>query len=622
LAGGSAHADPTTSFNGIAALPGCSGALFRFDGQSMDDKALILTNGHCIGSMGSYEVVVGEAYETEVTIFDSSDRESSTYWSTEITYGTMHDTDMAILRLDVTYQDIKDVDDADSLWLRDGRADIGEAIAITSGYWEYITTCELDGFVYAMQEGEWDWTDSLRFTQECVTYGGTSGSPVISIDDGDIVGVNNTAYEGGEPCTTNNPCEIDETGAVTTIPDGSYGQQTYHLYSCIDDDFEIDLSQPGCALPIPRGVLDLSDVEIFPEDECDADGNLDAGETATLTIHIDNDGPVALNNTRLTISSSSASLSFPDGADIPVDPMGPWESTTVNIVIAVDEDVADLELATLDIVVTDPESAVPEVATVDVHRLNYDILPESSASDDIESGGSAWSVFADVYYGESDGWSLLLDDDANTLWHGDDVDFYGDLQLESPTLEVGEDDFVVSFSHRYKFEESRGTYWDGGVIEVSTDGGDTWDDASDYADVDYGGEITNESGNVLGYRDAFVDESAAWPDMSSATLDFGTQLAGESVLLRFRIGTDAAAGDYGWDIDDIDIAGLTNLPFSSLQDHDDLCGAESPTDPADDGSEEESTLSAQGGCGCDANTSGGAGWFVILAVLGLARRRR
>jgi hypothetical protein len=47
-------------------------------------------------------------------------------------------------------------------------------------------------------------------------------------------------------------------------------------------------------------------------------------------------------------------------------------------------------------------------------------------------------------------------------------------------------------------------------------------------------------------------------------LNLGTTYANQTVRIRFRIGADESTGAPGWDIDDIVIGGLTNLPFSSL----------------------------------------------------------
>ena len=49
------------------------------------------------------------------------------------------------------------------------------------------------------------------------------------------------------------------------------------------------------------------------------------------------------------------------------------------------------------------------------------------------------------------------------------------------------------------------------------------------------------------------------------------EYAGQTVQIRFRIGTDAAAGAPGWTIDDIAFAGIDNTPFGVVVDEDGVC---------------------------------------------------
>jgi len=57
-------------------------------------------------------------------------------------------------------------------------------------------------------------------------------------------------------------------------------------------------------------------------------------------------------------------------------------------------------------------------------------------------------------------------------------------------------------------------------------------------------------------------------------MDFGTQLAGGNVRLRFRAGSDAGAASDGWDIDDVRVSGIDNTPFNALvEDQPSVCPA-------------------------------------------------
>jgi Zn-dependent metalloprotease len=103
----------------------------------------------------------------------------------------------------------------------------------------------------------------------------------------------------------------------------------------------------------------------------------------------------------------------------------------------------------------------------------------------------------------------------------------------------------LHFNHAYDFEYIGSTYYDGGVIEYSVNGG-VWTDAGSL--ITYNGYTgTLDASNPLGARSAFVGDS--WGYISTR-LDLHT-LAGQNVRFRFRIGTDSSGCNYGWFIDDI-----------------------------------------------------------------------
>jgi hypothetical protein len=66
--------------------------------------------------------------------------------------------------------------------------------------------------------------------------------------------------------------------------------------------------------------------------------------------------------------------------------------------------------------------------------------------------------------------------------------------------------------------------------------------------------------------------NAAFPNRERLTLNLGTAFAGQTVRIRFRIGTDEAAADVGWEIDNLAFEGITNLPFSTLVADQSKCG--------------------------------------------------
>src|SRR5262249_2513666 len=160
--------------------------------------------------------------------------------------------------------------------------------------------------------------------------------------------------------------------------------------------------------------------------------------------------------------------------------------------------------------------------------------------------------------GPADIWSIQQPMAPNHVWNGVDYGSPSDARLESPPLDVDPNGgFTLTFKYRHQFEQSMNTNWDGGVIEVSTDNGKSWTDLSKFGAVaGYTGTIGDynpppNAVNVLKGRKGFVGQSPSWPAMDTATIDMGSTLAGQTVKIRFRIGSDDAQDAYGWDIDDI-----------------------------------------------------------------------
>ncbi len=109
----------------------------------------------------------------------------------------------------------------------------------------------------------------------------------------------------------------------------------------------------------------------------------------------------------------------------------------------------------------------------------------------------------------------------------------------------------LQFNHAFGFENGTGVFYDGGVMEYSTNGGTNWSDVGSLisAGANYGGSISTCCSNPLAGRSAFVNESWGY----TATQLNLSSLSGQAVRFRFRMGTDGAVDDYGWAVDDFGI---------------------------------------------------------------------
>ncbi|WP_205519373.1 trypsin-like serine peptidase [Streptomyces olivoreticuli] len=238
-------------FAGTVALSNCSGSLIKMPNSSDNDPGLVMTNGHCLetGMPGPGEVITDQPSSRTFTLLNSSAGKAGTLRATKVSYSTMTDTDVTLYELDMTYAQIKQRYRIDALNLSADHPAAGTPIKVVSGYWKKIYSCNVDGFVYQLREGDWTWKDSLRYTPSCNTIGGTSGSPVIDANTGKVIAINNTGNENGEQCTVNNPCEVDENGQVTVRQGTNYAEETYGIGKCFGSGNKLDLTLPGCELP-------------------------------------------------------------------------------------------------------------------------------------------------------------------------------------------------------------------------------------------------------------------------------------------------------------------------------------------------------------------------------------
>ncbi len=118
---------------------------------------------------------------------------------------------------------------------------------------------------------------------------------------------------------------------------------------------------------------------------------------------------------------------------------------------------------------------------------------------------------------------------------------------------------TLAFHHYYNFEATGSNYYDGGVLEVSTDSGSTWSD-SGVQFTSGGYNVTLHAGsNPLAGRSAWGGDSSTYVQTKANLLSY----AGHTVLIRFREGTDTSNASIGWSVDDIELTVNTPTPCSS-----------------------------------------------------------
>jgi hypothetical protein len=223
---------------------GCSGAVVRFK-EDPAAKALVLTNGHCVGFVDPGDFYSDRPYARSMRIY-SRDGRSHRFSTTRIVYATMTVTDIAIVELNATYAQLSQLG-IDSYQIAGPGAAVGDDIRLVSGFFQTSEECDIDAIIYELREADWTFRGSYKYSR-CPAGHGTSGSPLISRNSGQIVGINNTRNDDGERCTFNNPCEVDEEGNITIDYMVNYGQRTDLILACIDAAGAFDLQVDGCEL--------------------------------------------------------------------------------------------------------------------------------------------------------------------------------------------------------------------------------------------------------------------------------------------------------------------------------------------------------------------------------------
>ena len=325
------------------------------------------------------------------------------------------------------------------------------------------------------------------------------------------------------------------------------------------------------------GKLALSAISLTDDGiSCDHDGYLDPGESGTLRVTIANNGILASENVTVTATTTSAGVRL--GAPLKIAAMQPFSNAQLTVPVTLLPTAARNTAITISLHATGDETCDRNGITTTLTVLTgEDDTLAVAKIDHADTKASPWTAT-----GTTTGVWGHTADVTNLAFLAKDSGFPSDTQFVSPALLASATEpLVVSFKHAFNLEGSPGQLFDGGMIELSADGGATWRDVTAFGvNPGYSGPLFVGSDNPLAGRQAYSGVSPGFPALVPVSLNFGTQFAGQSVVVRFRLGTDAAAAFTGWTIDDIEVAGITNTPFPLLVSEPSTCTARKAPDDA------------------------------------------
>ncbi|UAA40305.1 rhombosortase-dependent M36 family metallopeptidase [Paraneptunicella aestuarii] len=313
---------------------------------------------------------------------------------------------------------------------------------------------------------------------------------------------------------------------------------------------------------------------------CSNDNILDVGETGTITVTIKNAGSEVLSGITAQLQvTSGQDVTFENDGIINFDDLDLFaEEISVPIKVTLNEAAtAD----TLEIEVTFPELAEnddvvePEAQKITT-TVNMDFSPiapsNNSATADMETIAALADLKQNVIFGGERAAATQSLDTINTgffqIFNSENLgeqtmflvnnSFQSDVAVETTSVEVGYGpDFSISFWHFYWLEQS----YDGGVVEISVNGGE-WVDVTEL-----GGEFshgyTGELASELPGRQTYtgINGDLATFAGNTETISFGDSLNGQTVRFRFRVVSDGAVADFGWNIDNVTFNNIISPAF-------------------------------------------------------------
>ena len=227
--------------------------------QAETAPAYFVTSGRCAEAWLPNDVILNRPNGDLTVVFDNFHDAPSggeSFVSKRTAFASSTGWDIAIVELEATYGDLLDWGYI-PLELAHSDPQIGETILIAGApsprqeapevAFIRTSTCQL-GPQVDLVESNWHFYGSYR--TECRDIGrGSSGSPVISLASGEVIGVINTSTAGSpdENCRINRPCEVGDPG-TKVYENASYAVPVFGIGGCFDGQGIFDINLPACPL--------------------------------------------------------------------------------------------------------------------------------------------------------------------------------------------------------------------------------------------------------------------------------------------------------------------------------------------------------------------------------------
>jgi hypothetical protein len=170
---------------------------------------------------------------------------------------------------------------------------------------------------------------------------------------------------------------------------------------------------------------------------------------------------------------------------------------------------------------------------------------------------AGWTATSAVANGASAPWATSSAgtpappaDTAPNAAFTNDPSTVSDERLDTPSIPITTAMAQLTFRNNFDMENT----FDGGVLEISTDGGTTFADiiaaGGSFVTGGYNGTISVNFSSPIAGRMAWTGVSGGF---ITTTVNLPASAMGQSIVLRFRRATDTSVSDVGWRVDTINI---------------------------------------------------------------------
>jgi len=173
-----------------------------------------------------------------------------------------------------------------------------------------------------------------------------------------------------------------------------------------------------------------------------------------------------------------------------------------------------------------------------------------------EAGASGWASS-----GTGNTWAIAASNphSGTSQYHATDPTAVSDQRLVSPAvlLPSGQNPIVLKFWHVPNLEASGTTAcFDGGILEVSTDGGTIWTQVANANLLvgPYRGAVSGSFSNPLAGLSAWCGTTTYMQTIADIS-----SFAGQTAQFRMRLGSDNSVSAPGWDVDDVVVQSCSTL---------------------------------------------------------------